>query len=321
MYKTSELVIETRNLGFGYNRKEQVLKNVSLKVEKGSIYGFLGPNGAGKTTTIRLLLGLMNSPADRVKLFGKNLNENRNEILSKTGSLIEHPSLYEHISGYDNLEITRLVRKISVKKIAHVLELMNLSGVAGKKVSEYSMGMKQRLGIALALLGDPELLILDEPVNGLDPNGIVEIRELLRNLNKEMGVTIFLSSHLLSEIEKIVSHIGIINQGEILFQGRLNDLRELHNARFCLHLETSNNKAACELLQRDCHVDISGTELIVTCSAKLEVARIINCIVTGKIDIYRVYEEDKDLEQLYLEMIKKPDMRFSGQVASLISEC
>jgi ABC-2 type transport system ATP-binding protein len=304
MHKTNDLIIETKNLGFGFSKKEKILKNVSLKVEQGSIYGFLGPNGAGKTTTIRLLLGLLKAREDQIKLFCKNLNGNRTEILSKTGSLIEHPSLYEHISGYDNLEITRLVRKISKNKIADVLEMMNLSGVAGKKVSEYSMGMKQRLGIAIALLGEPELLVLDEPVNGLDPNGIVEIRELLTNLNKVSGVTIFLSSHLLSEIEKIVTHIGIINKGELIFQGTISDLRELQNVRFCLHIETNNNPGAYELLQRNFHAHHNGGELIVTCSTREQIAQIIVDIVNSKIDIYKMYEEDKDLEQLYLGMTK-----------------
>jgi lantibiotic transport system ATP-binding protein len=319
MHKTKELIIETKNLGFGFNKKEKILKNVNLKVEKGSIYGFLGPNGAGKTTTIRLLLGLLKAPENQIKLFCKNLSADRTEILSKTGSLIEHPSLYEHISGYDNLKITRLIRKTSKKKIADVLDLMNLSGVAGKKVSEYSMGMKQRLGIAIALLGNPELLILDEPVNGLDPNGIVEIRELLKNLNKESGVTIFLSSHLLSEIGKIATHIGIINMGEIKFQGTISELMELQNVRFCLHLETSNNRVACELLQPGFPVHNNGSELLVTCGTKEQVAQIIIYLVNDKIDIYKAYSEDKDLEQLFLGLTVKPNVSGTGTVASLLS--
>jgi ABC-2 type transport system ATP-binding protein len=319
MNKTGQMIIETKNLEFGFNSKEKILRNVCLKVGKGSIYGFLGPNGAGKTTTIRLLLGLLKAPEDQIKLFGKSIAANRMEILSRTGSMIEHPSLYEHISGYDNLEITRLFRKTTRRKISEVLELMNLSGVAGKKVSQYSMGMKQRLGIAIALLGDPELLILDEPVNGLDPNGIAEVRELLKNLNRESGVTIFLSSHLLPELEKIVSNIGIINKGELLFQGTIGELREIHKDRSCLHIQTSNNSAACELLQRSFKVNTSGTELIVKCSTREHFARIINCIVTGNIDIYKVTEEDNDLEQLFLGMTKDQDARRERKVTSILS--
>lgn len=314
MNNTGKMIIETMNLNFSFSSEEKILKNVSLKVEKGSIYGFLGPNGAGKTTTIRLLLGLLDAPHAHIKLFGKNLAANRIEILSRTGSMIEHPSLYEHISGYDNLEITRLFRKATKKKIREILDLMNLSDVAGKKVSEYSMGMKQRLGIAIALLGDPELLILDEPVNGLDPNGIVEVRELLKKLNKESGVTIFLSSHLLSELEKIVTHIGIINKGEMIFQGTIGELRDVHNDRSCLHIQTGNNQAAFLLLKESFLVHHNGTELIIKCNTKEQFARIISCIVNGNIDIYKVYAEDKDLEQLFLEMTTKPGWQPASQV-------
>jgi ABC-2 type transport system ATP-binding protein len=316
MYKTNQLIIETNNLEFGFSKKEKILKGVNLEVENGSIYGFLGPNGAGKTTTIRLLLGLLNAPG--VKLFGKNHNENRIEILSQTGSLIEHPSLYEHITGYDNLEIIRLARKVPKKNIAEVLEIMGLSGVSGKRVGEYSMGMKQRLGIAIALLGDPELLILDEPVNGLDPDGIVETRELLKKLNKESGVTIFLSSHLLSEIEKIVTHIGIINHGEMLFQGTIEGLRELQNVRFILHMETGNNCRAFELLT-GFHVYNNDSELAITCNAREQVAQVIRFIINNGIDIYKVYEEEKDLENLYLGMTKKASAKSAGKISSLTS--
>lgn len=170
---TNELIIETRNLEFSFNAKHKVLKNLNLKVERGSIYGFLGPNGAGKTTTIRLLLGLLNDPEKSVQLFGSKLSENRLEIFSKIGSLIEQPSLYEHLSGYDNLEITRQIRNVNKQRVAEVLKLVRLSDAAHKNVKAYSLGMKQRLGLAIALLAKPELLILDEPVNGLDPNGMV----------------------------------------------------------------------------------------------------------------------------------------------------
>lgn len=316
MYKTNQLIIETNNLEFGFSKKEKILKGVNLEVEKGSIYGFLGPNGAGKTTTIRLLLGLLKAPG--VKLFGKNHNENRIEILSQTGSLIEHPSLYEHITGYDNLEIIRLARKVPKKNIAEVLEIMGLSGVSGKRVGEYSMGMKQRLGIAIALLGDPELLILDEPVNGLDPDGIVETRELLKKLNRESGVTIFLSSHLLSEIEKLVTHIGIINHGEMLFQGTIEGLREFQNVRFILHMETGNNCRAFELLT-GFHVHNNDSELVITCSAREQVAQVIRLIINNGIDIYKVYEEEKDLENLYLGMTKTASAKSTGRISSLKS--
>jgi ABC-2 type transport system ATP-binding protein len=256
------------------------------------------------------------APVSNIKVFGKDLAENRMEILSKTGSLIEHPSLYEHVTGYDNMEIIRLVRKVPKKKVSDILDLMGLTDVAGKRVSEYSMGMKQRLGIAIALLGDPELLILDEPVNGLDPNGIVEIRELMKKLNKDSGVTIFLSSHLLSELEKIVTHVGIINKGEMVFQGTIGELRELHSNRSCIHIQTSNNQVAFGLLKESFNVRYNGVELIIESNTKEQFARILSFLVNGNIDIYKVYQEDKDLEQLFLGMTMNPGWRPDSQFIS-----
>jgi lantibiotic transport system ATP-binding protein len=304
MNKSIELIIETKNLDFRFNSQQEVLKNLSLKVEKGSIYGFLGPNGAGKTTTIRVLLGLFGEPGNSVQLFGMNLADNRSEIFSRIGSLIEQPSLYEHISGYDNLDITRAVRKVSKKKIPEVLELVQLSNASKKKVSSYSLGMKQRLGLAIALIAEPDLLILDEPVNGLDPKGIVEIRELLRGINKEFGTTIFVSSHILSEIEKIVTHIGIINMGELIYQGTIDELRELKAYKPELSIETNDNQRAFELLKQSYPISQTGNVLIIACASKDQVAQIIRDLVMNNLNIYKAVIENNDLEQLFLGMTK-----------------
>ena len=302
MDKTNELIIETQNLEFGFNKKERVLKNINLKVEKGCIYGFLGPNGAGKTTTIRLLLGLLDAPENSVKLFDGKFTGNKLEVFSKVGSLIEQPSLYEHLSGYDNLEITRSIRKVSRKKVSDVLELVKLSNAAKKYVGTYSLGMKQRLGLAIALIADPELLILDEPVNGLDPNGIVEIRELLKHINKELGTTIFLSSHLLSEIEKLVTHIGILNMGELVFQGTITDLQNLQSIQSEYCIETNNNKAAYELLRRRFIVTLQDDTLIFGHTSNQINAQIIRELVINNIEIYSAAFKTKELEQFFLKM-------------------
>ena len=301
-YNSNELIIETKDLNFSFNGKHTILKNLNLKIEKGSIYGFLGPNGAGKTTTIRLLLGLLNYPKNSIHLFGKELSKCRIEICSKIGSLIEQPSLYEHISGYDNLEITRQIRNINKKRIAEVLRLVKLTDAAHKKVKAYSLGMKQRLGLAIALLAEPELLILDEPVNGLDPNGMVEIRELLKNINRELGTTIFLSSHLLVEIEKIVTHIGIINMGKLLFQGSIHELHNLQINQSELHIETSDNIAAFELLRSKHNAHKIGAALKIIYQSKEQVAQIVRELIGNNIDIYEVTIDNKDLEQLFLQM-------------------
>ncbi len=301
-HNSNELIVETKDLSFSFNGKHSILKDLNLKIEKGSIYGFLGPNGAGKTTTIRLLLGLLNYPKNSIHLFGKELSKNRIEIFSKIGSLIEQPSLYEHISGYDNLEITRQIRNINKKRVDEVLRLVKLSGAAHKKVKAYSLGMKQRLGLAIALLAEPELLILDEPVNGLDPNGMVEIRELLKNINTELGTTIFLSSHLLVEIEKIVTHIGIINMGKLLFQGTVHELHNLQINQSDLHIETSDNNAAFELLRNRYGGYTSDAALKIVYQSKEQVAQIVRDLIKNNIDVYEVAIENKDLEHLFLKM-------------------
>lgn len=218
--------IETKQLCFSFPSKNLVLNNLSLQVPENSIYGFLGPNGAGKTTTIRLLTGLLLSGADNIFLQGQSLQNSKPHIFQSVGCLIETPSLYLHLTGEENLKIITTLRRLPKQHISRVLSLVGLKESGHRKVKEYSLGMKQRLGIAMALLPDPLLLILDEPVNGLDPNGIVEIREMLIRLNKEEGKTIFLSSHLLHEVEKTCTHIGIINKGHLKYQGALKEMKQ-----------------------------------------------------------------------------------------------
>ncbi|MDI1256045.1 MAG: ATP-binding cassette domain-containing protein [Flavobacterium sp.] len=220
----SDYVIETDNLSFRYSKQKNVLENMSIKVPKGSIYGFLGPNGAGKSTTMRLLTGIIPEQGNAIKLFGEPLQSQLPEVFSRIGSLVEAPALYLHLSGIDNLKYLAKLRNIPAQRIAEVLELVNLTKDGNRKAKQYSLGMKQRLAIAMSLLSEPELLLLDEPVNGLDPNGILDIRTLLVRLNHEKGVTIFVSSHLLSEIEKMCTHIAIINRGKLRFEGTMQEL-------------------------------------------------------------------------------------------------
>lgn len=224
-----EIIIQTSNLTFRYSKHKSIIENLSINVPKGSIYGFLGPNGAGKSTTMRLLTGIIPDDNNAIKIFGKGLNEQIPSVFSKIGALVESPALYLHLSGYNNLLYIATVKNINPDKIDEVLELVELTYAKNQKAKQYSLGMKQRLAIAMALLGEPELLFLDEPVNGLDPNGIVEIRKLLIKINKEKGVTIFVSSHLLSEIEKMCTHIGIIAKGKLKFEGTMNQLSTSFN--------------------------------------------------------------------------------------------
>ncbi len=217
-------IIETEALSFQYSKQKKVLDSVSLHIPEGSIYGFLGPNGAGKSTTMRLLTGIIPEQGDAIRLFGKPLWKQLPSIFTKVGSLVEQPALYLHLSGINNLRYIAKLRGIPEKKIPPALELVGLASDGRRKVKQYSLGMKQRLAIAMALLSEPELLLLDEPVNGLDPSGIQEMRQLFIRLNREKGISIFVSSHLLSEIEKMCTHIGIIHQGRLRFEGRMTEL-------------------------------------------------------------------------------------------------
>ena len=235
-------IIQTSNLDFQYSKNKKILNNLSINVPKGSIYGFLGPNGAGKSTTMRLLTGIIPDDSNSIFLFEKPIESQIPNIFEKVGALVESPALYLHLSGYDNVKYIALLRQVPLSKIDEVLELVDLTAHKRQKAKQYSLGMKQRLAIAMALLSEPELLFLDEPVNGLDPNGIVEIRKLLVKINKEKGVTIFVSSHLLSEIEKMCTHIGIISKGTLKYEGTMEDLsRKFETCKIQITLDDAEN--------------------------------------------------------------------------------
>ncbi|HET6766311.1 MAG TPA: ABC transporter ATP-binding protein [Chitinophagaceae bacterium] len=218
--------IETSGLNYMFRHGKKVVNEVSLKVPNGSIFGFLGPNGAGKTTTIRLLTGMLENEKDNIFIRGKSLKKNLPAIFEGIGTLIETPSLYLHLNARDNLRVITRLRKMDESRVDEILEVVGLFNDRKRKVKEYSLGMKQRLGVAMALLPDPWLLILDEPANGLDPAGIIEIREMLKRLNRDLGKTIFVSSHLLNEVERTCTHVGIIHKGVIKFQGTMADLQD-----------------------------------------------------------------------------------------------
>ena len=221
-----QTVIETKALCKQYGSRMAV-DHVELHVPQGCVYGFIGPNGAGKSTTMKMLLGLIHPTAGQVTLLGQTLNEkNRLALLRQTGSMIESPAGYLHLTAQENLEIVADLKDIPYKDIARVLDIVHLTQDKNRRVGQYSLGMKQRLGIAMALLGSPKLLILDEPTNGLDPAGIQEMRTLIQSMPAATGATVLISSHLLSEMEQMVDWVGIINHGQLLFQGKLTALRQ-----------------------------------------------------------------------------------------------
>jgi ABC-2 type transport system ATP-binding protein len=294
-------IISTHGLNYAFGRR-QVLHNLSLSVPQASIFGFLGPNGAGKTTTIRVLLGLIRAEGGKVELFGRDIRRHRLEVLARTGALIESPSLYKHLTGFENLEITRRLLNVDKKRIGDVLETVRLTKDAHRRVKEYSLGMNQRLSIALALLHNPDLLILDEPTNGLDPAGIREIRELIISLNRDLGKTIFVSSHLLSEIEKTVTHLAIINGGSLLFQGPIGELRELQTP--VLSVQTDDNESAFHLLIRhDYDVDVHAAGKVnVRIRDVRQIAGINQLLVGHGIGVYGLQTNQENLEELFLTL-------------------
>jgi ABC-type multidrug transport system ATPase subunit len=303
MNPDNSIIIQTRDLRFAYNH-QAVINGVDLTVPVGSIFGFLGPNGAGKSTTIKVLLGLLQVQEGMVQLFGQELTRNKMKILSRTGAMVESPSLYDHLSAYRNLEITQRLSRLPSYRIREVLEIVSLTGDAHRPVKQFSTGMKQRLSLALALLGEPELLILDEPINGLDPSGIREIRNLLNLLNREQGCTIFLSSHILGEIEKICSHVAVINKGRILYQGDTSGLLKRYNQKDRLVLQTGNNLDAASILAGK-GAFVEGNFVSVPYRTKADIAEMIRLIAGAGIDIYSAERDHNDLESSFLEILQE----------------
>jgi len=298
------MVIQTEGLSFNFG-SQAVVKAINLQVPEGSIYGFLGPNGAGKTTTIKLLLNLLKTQSGSIRIFGQDIQHHRVNILSQIGSLIEQPAIYHHLTGRDNLLNRALLLQVPIKRVDEMLALVQLTNAANKKAGQYSLGMKQRLGIALALLPDPQLLILDEPTNGLDPNGIIEVRELLIRLVNQYKKTVFISSHLLAEVERMATHVGIINQGELLFQGSVSELQALSQPLVCI--ETSNTVDAANLLARNGFTvtDVNENYLYIPYISKQKTAQVNALLHSSGQAVYSIGKQQKDLERLFLDITQK----------------
>lgn len=296
-----ETIIETKNLTKEFKNFKAV-KGINLSVRKGRVYGFLGPNGAGKSTTIRMLLGLIKPTKGQVKIFGKNLKENRMDILQKVGSMVEAPSYYGNLTAYENLEVTAKLLELDYKYINDVLDIVRLSEWKDRQVKKFSLGMKQRLGIAQALIAKPELLILDEPTNGLDPSGIHEIRELIKELPRIYKMTVIISSHNLSEIELTADDIGIINRGDMLFQGTLEELHSRSKSEICIGakdikhaLETLNNCGyKTKVKDKDIFMQLQG----------IEADEILQQLILKGNKIFKFFETQKTLEEIFLDLTK-----------------
>ncbi|MBC9934507.1 ABC transporter ATP-binding protein [Chitinophaga qingshengii] len=296
--------VEVSGLAYQFGKGDPVLRDIQLQVPQGAIYGFLGPNGAGKTTTLRLITGLLRMQAGSVQVLGQSFPRHRLDILRQVGCLIESPAIYEHLSATENLLVLQRIYQCPRSYIADALQTVGLAAVAGKKAGQFSLGMKQRLALAMALLHRPKLLILDEPTNGLDPNGIIEMRELLKKINREQGISILISSHLLPEIERLATHIGIISKGRMVFEGSLEQLSGLRQqVQGCL-LDTTDNTAALQLLStyEICVVTDTG-RIQLPALPVAAIAELNTHLVQRGIGVYGIQPVKNDLETIFMDLV------------------
>lgn len=297
-------IVYTNNLCFSYG-KDLVVHNVNLAIPAGSIFGFVGPNGAGKSTTIKLLLGLLTQKSGTIEIFGKNLASARIEILRQVGSLVETPSLYPHLTGAENLEIVRRIMDIPRPNIDRVLIQSGIFDAKNKKVKEYSLGMKQRLGIALSLLHSPKLLILDEPINGLDPQGIQEFRYFLQLLVAEEEITVLLSSHILSELEQVITSVGIIAKGSMKFLGSMDQLRKRQEGKLVIEVSDSEKAQQVLSLKGVPAARRNSRHIAVHVSDRNHIAWINAELVGNAVDVYELKFEQPNLESVFLSLIQE----------------
>lgn len=297
------LIISTTNLTKKYKKNTSV-DGIDLKMNRGEIYGFLGPNGAGKTTTIRMLLGLIKPSRGSIEIFGQSLKRNRINILQRVGSLVESPSYYGNLTGYENLETVRRLRGLPEKRVHEVLDIVRLTKVANRLAKEYSLGMKQRLGIAAALLSQPDLLILDEPTNGLDPAGIQEIRELIKELPGRQGMSVLISSHLLSEIDQMATQVGIINEGKLIFQDSIDTLRQKQKPLLKIGVNDIH-EANSVLKNNGLAPQMQNEALWISETAPEFVSEINSILVHSGVSVYRLEEVKRTLEDIFLDITGK----------------
>ena len=297
-------IIQTSDLCKQYGGALRV-SHLNLSVPEGSVYGFLGPNGAGKSTTLKMILRLVRPTAGSIEVLGKSMDgANRLAVLRQVGSLIESPSYYGHLTGEENLRIVQTLRGVPEKNIREVLQIVRLDGQRGKKAAHYSLGMKQRLGLAAALLGYPKLLILDERTNGLDPAGIQEMRELICDLPRRFGMTVVVSSHLLSEIDQMADHVAIIREGELVFQDTLETL----HSRSCRHLamKTTDNETARRILKEQELSCQEQDDYLILPVLRDEAAAKLTCFLARQhVGVVRLEERQKSLEDIFLELTGK----------------
>lgn len=285
--------------------KREIIKGIDLNVKEGEIFGFLGPNGAGKTTTIRMLVGLINNDAGEIKICGENI-KNKEKALRNVGAVVENPELYKYLSGRENLMQIARIRKVSTEEVEELIKLVGLENRINDKVRKYSLGMKQRLGLAAALIGNPKLLILDEPTNGLDPSGIIDFREVVKKAVREKGISVFISSHILSEVQNLCDRVAFVNNGVIQ---AVEDIRNnsMATERDSLKVVVQGDKVeAIEKIKQISFVynaleSEDGIDVVIETKTA---SKLIKALVEADIQVEEVYKNRMGLEQRYMELVE-----------------
>lgn len=299
-------VLQIKNLQKVF-KDTQVVNLSSLSVQQGEIYGFLGPNGAGKTTTMKMILSLISCTAGEIEVFGQSIGTDK-QYLNQIGSMIEEPSYYPNLTGYENLLVFQKILGFDKKNIQETLKIVGLDQPKNKKklVKDYSLGMKQRLALAFALVKKPRLLILDEPTNGLDPAGIHEIRELIIKLAKEQGITVFISTHILSEVEHIADRVGIINHGQLVYEGEIRKIQSNKWLEVRGDFRGRREAISQVLFGYPCKIlEIQEDKLKLTNLADQQISSLLRDLIVEKVPIYEVKQEQETLESIFLNLTKE----------------
>ena len=299
-------VLQIKNLQKVF-KDTQVVNLSSLSVQQGEIYGFLGPNGAGKTTTMKMILSLISRTAGEIEVFGQPIDTDK-QYLNQIGSMIEEPSYYPNLTGYENLLVFQKILGFDKKNIQETLKIVGLDQPKNKKklVKDYSLGMKQRLALAFALVKKPRLLILDEPTNGLDPAGIHEIRELIIKLAKEQGITVFISTHILSEVEHIADRVGIINHGQLVYEGEIRKIQSNKWLEVRGDFRGRREAISQVLFDYPCKMlEIQEDKLKLTNLADQQISSLLRDLIVEKVPIYEVKQEQETLESIFLNLTKE----------------
>lgn len=283
---------------------KKIIHDLSFKVQKGQIYGFLGPNGSGKTTTIRMLTGMIKQTSGSIKIMGYDIQKDFKKVMQNLSAIVENPALFDYMSGWDNLMqvVRRLDKKVELDHLKWCVQTVELTDRIHEKVKNYSLGMKQRLAIAQALVSSPQIIILDEPTNGMDPSGIKDMRSLIKKLSREQQITIFLSSHLLSEIEHLCDHVLIINKGRQVVTGSVSDLIASNTSTYSLEVDPFQADAAYKILKNNnLEVYKENNKIIVNCK-KEDIPHMVNFLYEKKIHVYLINQQDNSLEDYFLSV-------------------